>query len=83
MGDGGGGGGGARGGRGFQKLGHLGGLQNFLLEMGDKPEQVEWDWCKNGGVATFFITLQFNHIYCMWGGSKVPVITFQILSLLS
>ena len=38
---GGGGGGGARGGRGFQKLCHLGGVQNFLLVWGDKPEKRE------------------------------------------
>ena len=30
-----------------------------------------------------FITLEFNHIYCVWGESKVPFITFGIFSLLS
>ena len=37
------------------------------------------------GVATVFITLQFNHIYsvCMCVWSKVSIITFWIFSLLS
>ena len=46
-----------------------------MLESGDKPVKV-------GGFVTF-ITLQFNHIYCVCGESKVPFITFQIFSLLS
>ena len=37
-------------------------------------------WCRNGGRrgrgGHFFITLQFHHIYCVWGESKVPFITF-------
>ena len=28
-----------KGGRAFQKLSHLGGVQTFLLESGDKPEK--------------------------------------------
>ena len=36
-----------------------------------------------GGGWHFFITLQFNHIYCVCWGSKVFFITFQIFSLLS
>ena len=55
-------------------LSHQGGVRNFLLERGDKPEK---------GCCHFFITLQFNHIYCVWGESKVPFITLQIFSLLS
>ena len=35
------------------------------------------------GVATIFITLQLNHIYCVWGEGTFPFITFQIFSLLS
>ena len=35
------------------------------------------------GVATFFITLQFDHNYCLWRESKVHFITFRIFSLLS
>ena len=31
-----------------------------------------------GGVATFVVTSQFNHIYCVGGESKVPFITFRI-----
>ena len=34
------------------------------------------------GIAIFFITLQFNHIYCV-GESKVPFTIFRIFSLLS
>ena len=35
------------------------------------------------GGCHFFITLQFNHIYCTGGGSKFPFTTFWIFSLLS
>ena len=35
------------------------------------------------GGCHFFITLQFNHIYCVCGESKVPFSTFQIFSILS
>ena len=58
-----------------------GGVQNFLLESGDKPEKggLMYKW----GGCHFFITLQFNHIYCVCGESKVPFITFWIFSLLS
>ena len=49
------------------------GVQNFLLERGDKPEKG--GWCRNGGLP-LFITLQFNNIYFMSGKSKVSFITF-------
>ena len=69
----------------FQKRSHLGkGVQKFLLEQGDKPEKGVW-----GGVDVemgdchFFVTLQFSHIYCVCGESKIPFITFWIFSLLS
>ena len=56
-----------KGGRTFQKLSQLGGgVQNFLLERGDKPEKGGFG-VEMGGGATFYITLQFNHIYCVWG----------------
>ena len=72
------------GGRTFRKLSHLGGrgVRNFLLQRGDKP-------VKEGGVDVemwglpLFIALQFNHIYCMCGKSKVSFITFQFFSFLS
>ena len=35
------------------------------------------------GFATLFITLQFNHIYCVGGESKVLFITFQTFSFLN
>ena len=54
------------------------GIRNFLLERGDKPER--WGWCRNGGIATFFITLQFNHIYFVYGKSKVSFITSRFSS---
>ena len=56
-----------------------------MLERGDKPEKGEGIDVEmgGGGGCYFFITLQFNHIYCMWRESKVPFITFQIFSLLS
>ena len=64
-----------------------GGVQNVLLERGDKPVKGEGgvDVKIGEGVATVFITLQFNHIYsvCMCVWSKVPIITFWIFSLLS
>ena len=35
------------------------------------------------GGCHFFITLQFNHVYCVSGEIKVPFITFWLFSLLS
>ena len=40
-----------------------GSTKNFARK-GGKP--WKWGWCRNGGFATFFITLQFNCIYCVW-----------------
>ena len=56
----------------------------FLLERGDKPEKGGGgvDVEIGGWVATS-ITLQFNHIYCVCGVSKVSFSTFRIFSLLS
>ena len=44
-------------------------VQIFLLERGDKPEKggLMQKW----GGYHFFITLQFNHIYCVCGESRV------------
>ena len=39
-------------------------------------------WCRNGG-CHFFITLQFNCIYCVLGKSKVSFIIFWFFSLLN
>ena len=33
-----------------------------------------------GGGCHFFITLQFNHIYCVCGESKVPFITVLFIT---
>ena len=56
-------------------------VQGFLLERGDKPLKEglmqKWRGCH------FFITLQFNHIYCVYGKIKVSFITFQFFSFLS
>ena len=46
----------------------MGGVRFFLLESRDKPE-------KGGEGCHLFITLQFNHIYCVCGESKVHFIT--------
>ena len=45
----------------FKKLSHLGGVPKILLERGDNPKKG------GGGLPFFFITLQFNWIYCVWG----------------
>ena len=56
-----------------------GGLQNFLLERGKQlKKRVDVEM----GVCHFSITLQLSHIYCVWGESKVPFITFWIFNLL-
>ena len=62
--------------------GGRGWVQKFLLDMGDIPEKG--GWCKNGGVATFFIIYSSvqSHLLCV-GESKVSFITFQVFSLLS
>ena len=51
-------------------------LRFFLLERWDKPVKGE-------GGCHFFITLQFNHIYCMWGESKGSKVAFIILAVQS
>ena len=48
----------------------LGGIQIFLLERVDKPVNGELDiemggWGVGGGGLPLFITVQFNHIYCV------------------
>ena len=48
-------------------------MRNFLLERGINLKR------RGGGL----ITLKFNHIYFVWGESKVPFITFWIFSLFS
>ena len=54
--------GGGGGSRIFQILSHLGGrVRNFLIEKGNQPEKG------GGGGCHFFITLQLNDIYCVWG----------------
>ena len=53
------------------------GVSTFLLERGDCYRNGIW------GVGTFFITLQFNHIYFVCGKSKVSFITFWFFSFLN
>ena len=51
----------------IESLGGGGGYK-ILLERGDKPEKGGLDVEMGRGVVTFFITLQFKHIYCVcWG----------------
>ena len=58
------------------------GVQNFWLEWGDKPEKGGGVDVEMGGVATFFITLQFNHItvYVWEGGVRSPLLLFGFQS---
>ena len=58
------------------------GIPNILLEREDNPEKGG-GLIKKWGGCHFFITLQFNCIYCVWGKSKVSFITFWLFSLLS
>ena len=60
----------------FQKLSRLEGGRDtmFFVRM--------WINVKRGD-GTFFIILQFNHIYCACENSKVSFITFWFFSLLS
>ena len=44
------------------------GVQNFLLERGNKPEKE--GLMQKQGDCQFFISLQFNLIYCVCGGSE-------------
>ena len=71
-----------KGGRTFQKLSQFGGgVQNFLLERGDKPEKggVGWGggWCRNGELP-LFILLYSSITLTVCGESKVSFITFRI-----
>ena len=55
--------------------------QILLLERVDKPVKGGGRVDVEMGVATFFITLQFNHIYCVWGegGGGVVEVRFPLL----
>ena len=59
------------------------GTPTFLLERGDKVVNGGGGVDVELGGCHFFITLQFNHIYCVCGKSKVSFITFQFFSFLS
>ena len=61
------------------KIESLMGGRTFLIERGNKPEKGGVD-VEMGGGATFFITLQFNDIYCVWGG-KVRFLLLLFKSL--
>ena len=72
-------------------MSHLegGGVQNFFLESGNKPEKggrggrggvdVEMGSC----YFLLYFAVQFNHIYCVLRESKIPFITCRIFRLLS
>ena len=57
------------------KIESLGGYR-ILIERGDKPENGGVDVEMGRGVVTFFITLQFKHIYCVLGGVRFPLLLF-------
>ena len=52
------------------------GVQNVLLERSDKPEKrglmQKWGVCH----CFYDFTVQFNHIYVVWGKSKVPFLYY-------
>ena len=52
----------------FPKIESLMGGRTFLIERGDKPEKGGGVDVEMGGGATFFITLQFHHIYSVCVG---------------
>ena len=57
------------------------GRQNFLLEREDKPEKgVDVEMGTGGGCHCFYyFTVQFSHICCVWGESKVSLYYFSDL----
>ena len=62
----------------FQKLSHLGGRGACTKNNSENRGLIQkWGSCH------FFITLQFNRIYCVLRKSKVSFITFWFFSLLS
>ena len=64
------------GGRTFQKLSHFG-LQNFLLEMGNKP--VKRGRCRNGGGGggATFLLLYSSVIFTVYEGKvRFPLLLF-------
>ena len=58
-------------------MSHFGRVLKILLERGDNPEKGEGVDVEmgGGGGCQFFITLQFNRIYCAYG-EKVCFILF-------
>ena len=62
------------GGRIFKKLSHIGERGGYAIFCQKGGINLKWGGCN------FFITLQFNHIYCVCGESKVLFITFRIFS---
>ena len=56
------------------------GVPIFLLKQRHNPEKGELmlKWEEGGGVANFFITLQFNYMYCMYVGKvNFPLLHFD------
>ena len=69
-----------RGIRTFQKLSHLWDDERWGINL----KRAGRSLCTNGGALTFcHFTFLLYHIYGVWGKSKVPFITFWILSLSS
>ena len=54
----------------LQKIESLGERFDIFCQKGEINLKRGGGLCRNEGVATFFITLQFNHIYCVWEKSS-------------
>ena len=61
----------------FGKLSHLGeGYKTFCQKGGINLKTGGWCRYDGGGGYHFFITLRFNHIYCVWGKVRYPLLLF-------
>ena len=59
----------------FQKLCHLGGVQNFLLERRGKTEKGSW--CRNGRMPLFYYFTVQSQLLCVWMKVRFPLLLFR------
>ena len=59
----------------FQKLSHLGGVQNFLLERRGKTEKGSW--CRNGRMPLFYYFTVQSQLLCVWMKVRFPLLLFR------